>query len=84
MKFHIRLEQLQMRMPQSCSYEPELFPGLVFRMLDPKVTLLMFASGKIILIGANEKSHTHEVRCVHSKRARETQAHDHLTQPFTL
>lgn len=25
-----------------CSYEPELFPGLVFRMLDPKIVLLIF------------------------------------------
>ena len=32
-------------------YEPEQFPGLVFRMTDPKVTFLLFGSGKIICTG---------------------------------
>lgn len=32
-------------------YEPEQFPGLVFRMDDPKVTFLLFGSGKIICTG---------------------------------
>lgn len=35
-----------------CSYEPEIFPGLVYRMYDPKVVLLIFVSGKIVLTGA--------------------------------
>ena len=65
-KLHIRLEQLEMRLKncdqeQLCSYEPELFPGLVFKLLDPKVTLLIFVSGKIVLTGAKEKLHVHEV-----------------------
>lgn len=59
-KFPIRLEQLQTRHAQFCSYEPELFPGLIYRMLDPKVVLLIFVSGKIVLTGAKEKSHIHE------------------------
>ncbi|KAI0285560.1 hypothetical protein BC826DRAFT_917423, partial [Russula brevipes] len=33
------------------SYEPELFPGLIYRMIKPKVILLIFVSGKIVLIG---------------------------------
>ena len=33
-------------------YEPELFPGLVYRMHAPKVVLLIFVSGKIVLTGA--------------------------------
>ena len=32
-------------------YEPEQFPGLVYRMDDPKVTFLLFGSGKIICTG---------------------------------
>lgn len=32
-------------------YEPEQFPGLVYRMSDPKVTFLLFGSGKIICTG---------------------------------
>jgi len=34
------------------SYEPELFPGLVFRTVDPKVVFLVFRSGKIVSTGA--------------------------------
>lgn len=32
-------------------YEPELFPGLIYRMVDPKVVLLIFVSGKVVLTG---------------------------------
>jgi len=32
-------------------YEPEQFPGLVYRMTDPKVVLLLFGSGKIVITG---------------------------------
>lgn len=33
-------------------YEPELFPGLIYRMKQPKVVLLIFVSGKVVLTGA--------------------------------
>jgi len=36
---------------ENTEYEPEQFPGLVFRMDDPKVTFLLFGSGKIICTG---------------------------------
>mgnify|MGYP000865421345 FL=1 len=32
-------------------YEPEQFPGLVYRLDDPKVVLLLFGSGKLIITG---------------------------------
>jgi transcription initiation factor TFIID TATA-box-binding protein len=32
-------------------YEPEQFPGLVYRIGDPKIVVLIFSSGKIILTG---------------------------------
>ena len=32
-------------------YEPEQFPGLVYRMNDPKVVLLIFGSGKVVCTG---------------------------------
>jgi len=31
---------------------PQLFPGLIYRMIKPKVVLLIFVSGKIVLTGA--------------------------------
>lgn len=33
-------------------YEPELFPGLIYRHQAPKVVLLIFVSGKVVLTGA--------------------------------
>ena len=33
------------------SYEPELFPGLIYRMVKPKIVLLIFVSGKVVLTG---------------------------------
>lgn len=51
-KFPIRLEGLAYSHGQFSSYEPELFPGLIYRMLKPKVVLLIFVSGKIVLTGA--------------------------------
>ena len=32
-------------------YEPEQFPGLIYRMVDPKVVILIFASGKLVCTG---------------------------------
>ena len=32
-------------------YEPEQFPGLVYRLDDPKVVVLLFWSGKLIVTG---------------------------------
>ncbi|HLC51418.1 MAG TPA: TATA-box-binding protein [archaeon] len=36
---------------ENTEYEPEQFPGLVYRMEDPKVTFLLFGSGKLICTG---------------------------------
>lgn len=32
-------------------YEPELFPGLIYRVVKPKATCLIFVSGKIVITG---------------------------------
>jgi transcription initiation factor TFIID TATA-box-binding protein len=36
---------------ENIEYEPEQFPGLVYRVKDPKIVALIFSSGKIILTG---------------------------------
>jgi transcription initiation factor TFIID TATA-box-binding protein len=35
-------------------YEPEQFPGLVYRLEDPKVVVLLFGSGKLIITGGKK------------------------------
>ena len=41
-------------------YEPEQFPGLIYRMQDPKTVLLLFASGKLVCTGAKSEEMVHE------------------------
>ena len=36
-------------------YEPEQFPGLIYRMDVPKVVILLFASGKLVCTGATKE-----------------------------
>jgi transcription initiation factor TFIID TATA-box-binding protein len=55
-KFPIRLEGLATSHGMFCSYEPELFPGLIYRMQQPKIVLLIFVSGKVVLTGAKKRS----------------------------
>ncbi|KAF8065437.1 hypothetical protein HT031_003038 [Scenedesmus sp. PABB004] len=54
-KFPIRLEGLAYSHGYFATYEPELFPGLIYRMKDPKIVLLIFVSGKVVLTGAKQR-----------------------------
>jgi len=65
-KFNIRIENivasaaLNIKIPlekivehlEGTEYEPEQFPGLVYRLKDPKAAALIFSSGKIVCTGA--------------------------------
>ena len=44
---------------QSVMYEPEQFPGLVYRMEDPKVVFLIFSSGRVVCVGARTEEEVH-------------------------
>ena len=69
-KFQISLSKLNMKLGKLnmssdngsnknkkyiCHYEPEIFPGLIYHMLQPEIVLLIFVSGKIVLTGAKER-----------------------------
>jgi transcription initiation factor TFIID TATA-box-binding protein len=41
-------------------YEPEQFPGLIYRMDSPKVVILLFASGKLVCTGAKKEEDVYE------------------------
>ena len=45
---------------ENVMYEPEQFPGLIYRMTEPKVVLLVFASGKLVIVGAKREEQVHE------------------------
>ncbi|XP_017783777.1 PREDICTED: TATA-box-binding protein [Nicrophorus vespilloides] len=59
-KFPIRLEGLVLTHNSFCSYEPELFPGLIYRMVKPRIVLLIFVSGKVVLTGAKVRQEIYE------------------------
>ena len=59
-RFPIRLEGLAYAHGFFCSYEPELFPGLIYRMKSPKVVLLIFVSGKVVLTGAKAREDVYQ------------------------
>jgi len=54
-KFPIRLEGLVIMHSAFSNYEPEIFPGLIYRMVKPKIVLLIFVSGKVVLTGAKRE-----------------------------
>ena len=41
-------------------YEPEQFPGLIYRMTKPRVVLLIFSSGKMVITGAKRENEVKE------------------------
>ncbi|XP_063696716.1 TBP-related factor [Culicoides brevitarsis] len=60
LRFPIKLENLNQMHGQFSSYEPELFPGLIYRMVKPRVVLLIFVNGKIVFTGAKSKDEIEE------------------------
>ena len=50
----IHLEQAARTLPRSM-YDPEQFPGLIHRMIDPKTVILLFSSGKLVCTGAKKE-----------------------------
>jgi len=40
---------------EDAMYEPEIFPGLIYRIHDPKSVLLIFSTGKIICTGCRSE-----------------------------
>ncbi len=61
----VHLEKAARTLPRSM-YEPEQFPGLIHRMLDPKTVILVFSSGKLVCTGGKtEKDVYRSVNLLH-------------------
>lgn len=53
---------------ENIEYEPEQFPGLVYRLDKPKVVLLLFGSGKAVITGSKALSEAESaIVAVHSQ-----------------
>jgi len=79
--FNIMLERFCNAPEQKnyCKYDPEMFPGLIYRMFDPKVVLLIFSSGKIVLTGAKERK---QINQAYNNIANVLKQYKHETQPI--
>lgn len=55
----VPLEKIVSKM-EGMEYEPEQFPGLVYRMEKPKVAFLLFGSGKVVCTGGRTVADVHE------------------------
>jgi transcription initiation factor TFIID TATA-box-binding protein len=53
------------------SYDPENFPGVVYRLQEPKAAMLIFRSGKIVCTGANSIEAVHEALGIAFDRLRD-------------
>ena len=55
MGFDIYLGRLEMEQPELCKYEPEVFPGLIYRLPDLNMKALVFRSGSVVFVGAKDE-----------------------------
>ncbi|SNR44598.1 TATA-box-binding protein [Halorubrum vacuolatum] len=58
---------------EGADYDPEQFPGLVYRTADPKSAALIFRSGKIVCTGANSTAAVHASLDIVFEKLRELQ-----------
>ena len=55
LKKPINLELVAMLGGENVAYEPEIFPGLIYRLTEPRVVLLLFRSGRVVCTGAKSE-----------------------------
>ena len=51
----LNLNQLAMKLPNT-EYEPEQFPGLVYKLIEAKATFLLFSNGKVVCTGTKSEA----------------------------
>ncbi|MGV8150479.1 MAG: TATA-box-binding protein [Candidatus Woesearchaeota archaeon] len=51
----LNLNTLAMKLPNT-EYEPEQFPGLVYKMIEAKATFLLFSNGKVVCTGTKSEA----------------------------
>ena len=54
----LNLNTLAMKL-ENTEYEPEQFPGLVYKLLAAKATFLLFSNGKIVCTGTKSEKEVH-------------------------
>jgi len=54
----LNLNKLAMKLDNT-EYEPEQFPGLVYKLMEAKATFLLFSNGKIVCTGTKSETAVH-------------------------
>jgi len=73
LKTELNLDRIAFTL-DNAEFEPEQFPGLVYRMGSPKVVFLLFRSGRIICTGAKNINDVHTAIRKLQKELREIEA----------
>jgi transcription initiation factor TFIID TATA-box-binding protein len=58
-KLKLNLNFLALEM-ENTEYEPEQFPGLVYKLIEPNATFLLFSNGKLVCTGTKNKKQLDE------------------------
>ena len=53
LKLNLNFLALEM---ENTEYEPEQFPGLVYKLIEPNATFLLFSNGKLVCTGTKNKA----------------------------
>lgn len=57
LKLNLNFLALEM---ENTEYEPEQFPGLVYKLIEPNATFLLFSNGKLVCTGTKNKAQLEE------------------------
>ncbi|MBN1645653.1 TATA-box-binding protein [Candidatus Woesearchaeota archaeon] len=55
----LNLNSLAMKL-ENTEYEPEQFPGLVYKLMEAKATFLLFSNGKVVCTGTKSEEEVNE------------------------
>lgn len=56
---------------ENTEYEPEQFPGLVYKLAEPNATFLLFSNGKLVCTGTKNKQQLDESMVILNKNIKE-------------
>jgi TATA-box binding protein (TBP) (component of TFIID and TFIIIB) len=54
--FPLSLEKIAVQYSPDATCDPEIFPGLIFRMRKPKIVFLAFREGKLVITGGKKRN----------------------------
>jgi len=56
---------------ENTEYEPEQFPGLVYKLIEPNATFLLFSNGKLVCTGTKNKQQLDDSMAILNKNIKE-------------